>query len=171
MILVDEYERREFEDDSKKWIDSEKRIQDFLDLFLNPNYFKSVIIVDSEFLRNADQLMTENRLYRKIDNLQEARSISLHISRACYSHGHCSVVFVLNNLEDFFKMYFDLGYYHFVEELIFNSTNSGLPLKDVEMSNFLNMFSKFNLSIQNNICTFAHDADYFYVLKKQINKN
>lgn len=167
MIFVNEYQCNGLEDDFVKWINPEKRIQDFLDLFLNSFYFGSLIIIESEFLRNAYQLMKRSDIYRKIDNLNEIKPIYHHIFRACYSHGHLSVVFVMKNAEDFFKKYLGLGYYNYTQSLKFNFGYENFPLQDAEMKIFLDMFSQFNLVIENNMCTFAHDADYFYILKSQ----
>jgi hypothetical protein len=164
-IRVDEYELINLYEDKTEWVSAEKRIEQFLVLYLDPKYFQKIVIINSKYLRNAYSFFQSEEEVRAICELREGKVLYDEIYKACFSHGHMSVFFLVNENSDLLLQYLNGRQYKYNKSLDLAKNDKSLPLERKDMMICLNHLSK--LLVNNNVITFAHDGDCFFVFKKE----
>ena len=152
-------------------ISYEANLDNFLSLYLSERYFKQVIILNSghKYLRNRKEfgINNDNKKCVKINSIEEVKDKLEEIKKACYSHGHMSILF-LTNVEDGFMNDFLSNKTYIRNEIIFGKGDKSEPLSKNQIEDLLNCLSSinFNKNGAERILVFSHDAEYLFQINK-----
>ena len=161
-------------------VNPDKMLDGFLDTY--QKHYSRIYILESEILSNQvaysakysqkvfsilnDEGFHKQYYSRKvyiIDSINEFLSAKPQIKKSCYSHGHMSVFFLVDTYESFLKDFNKTKHgYKISGELDTNS--SGFPLEGEQRDVFLAFLKEFRIGYEYSAFTFAHDADFLYVI-------
>lgn len=134
-------------------------VRAFLSLFRRPVYMGEVVVLNGKCLRNRRVLGIGRRtpyVVFRHPNLPDENELV----RACVSHGHLSVLFVSNRLDDLVDDFLSFGYYEPAARQA--SLDAG-----VDNLGTLVEFSAVRRQEGLKGCLFCHDAAFFYVLQNR----
>lgn len=161
----DEYEATCLNNENSEWIDSRDRIEKFFPLFLKKEYFKNIIIINSQYLKVLKHLFKndEKTMCHIITN-EKIEIIRSDLRKACFSHGHLSVLFHIARANDFLKDFFRVCDFSFIGSINLEENQKKLPLEKSEMSLLTSCLSEISVHDNELLLTFSHDADYLYCI-------
>lgn len=149
-------------DFDKFWAPAEKRISDFISLFLKQEYFGKVVILFNKFLRNQKDFgIQKNESCKIIKDASEAETFKSHIIDACIS-GHMSVLFIAKENSSLLQAYQEKKYYNKLDAVHFESNILKNPLNGKELDQFVYYLEHLRVGSDINAFVFSHDADCFY---------
>jgi hypothetical protein len=133
---------------------------EFLSLVRKKTYVGKIVVLNSVNLRNRKSFfLSRYAEYKEFPSENLPRDDDL--IRACVSHGHLSVLFLPQNINELVLEFLAFGFYSPVVRYTELDINA----------NDLNSLTSF--AIAGNLsefqgCLFSHDADYFYVLRAEV---
>ena len=165
--IVEEYKGFDFEDISGCVpVEGLEMLNDFLSLYLQPEYFVGILILKTKYLRNAYKYFSSSEeTERFISSLEIAVSLKDDLCYSCFSHGHYSVIFLMEKHEEIMEEFLKRKYFRKSQEIDINNGEEYRQMFSVEMEK--NIFFeriKFYLENRKRLLTFPHDADYMYVI-------
>ena len=142
----------------------EVRVDAFLDCFLDPLFEGKVVVWNTHLLKNRRWLGIPRKMEFARLTLVEAIAKRRHIRKACYSHGHMSVLVAPLRVAEFRTCVLHPGYYRQGVKLQFRD-ESGLqwpwpvPVTEAEEK----MVQEFGAG--EVVFTLAHDADSLFEIR------
>ena len=166
---VEEYKSADFDDfEGCNSFDPERNIKDFISLYLRENNFKKILILRTTFLRNPkDYFHTLKSRARIISFLEEAVPLKESFYRSCFSHGHLSVLFFIEENSVVLNEFLNLKY--FKENQNFNlieKWNQMFCSKN-EALEFIEIIQEYSFGMNISFLAFSHDADYMYRITQE----
>jgi hypothetical protein len=137
------------------WRRPELRVEEFMDCLLTPEFFDRLVVWNTRFLRNRRQFGIGRKQEFVPLTLNEAGAKWLAVQKACYSHGHLSILCLPKNTDAFRTRILASGYYADGVQVALG----GYPVADAERR-LLAFFAEGDV-----IFTFSHDADSLYEVR------
>jgi hypothetical protein len=144
-------------------VDSSEIVNDFLNLFWDPAFSGTAIVLNSPDLRNKKAFgMTRATPYLELSAAPRDRNAILE---ACTRSGHLSVFFFPRQPSLFLDTFYKHGYYSHIDEEGEIDTVAQIPALSVEAADALDRFLAEIADPGLDVaCAFSHDADLFYEL-------
>lgn len=145
------------------WTEAETKVENFPSLYLTDEVFGKIIILNSKFLRNRRRIgIKRNEKFRIVATLEEAIDLKKQIIKACYSHGHMSVLFLANVSSNLMNTFLKLGFYSRGTRVVLGTGKEEDPLAADQRADFINCLLSMQLVEDKYVCVFSHDADCIF---------
>ena len=138
-----------------------QKVSAFLDL-VTGDPACSLVVLDNKFLRNKRAFGLTHGERFKVCKLSEVQRTEL--LKACVSHGHLSVFFVLQNADELSRRFLELGFYGQPTEANFSADDANSPLNAEAILSLENFLASANGKAIQEMLAFSHDAGEFYRL-------